>query len=354
MIFVNISPLFWDLIVVGILVFGLVTGLFIGGRALVFISCGNLLAIGLMLVFKSLLLGYFKVWILPLFNNLDANFTPFRNLLVDNIGFIVYVIVWITGVNFLFWAIYLLLRLTILKKYKIKHKGINATFGAIINLARMSVVGALLIVMMSTSIFGNKTVGFGINKNEIPENSFMYKFFGGIDNNIPFFNLLSSDINTMIAGYQNNSVIKAAGDGLIAATNYGAITNLRMVIVLKTDENFTIDKALEDIKAGGQIDFNKQIIANTLSEHLINSFLDIQFMTPLLLAFQHTINLYPETSQALVNDLKDVPKIATTAKYKLHYNELKPFLINFISAINNSDAKSKVVLALEQRIRMRA
>lgn len=66
MIFVNISPLFWDLIVVGILVFGLVTGLFIAGRALVFISCGNLLAIGLMLVFKSLLLGYFKIWILPL------------------------------------------------------------------------------------------------------------------------------------------------------------------------------------------------------------------------------------------------------------------------------------------------
>lgn len=353
MIFINVSPLLWDLIVVMILVFGLVTGLFIGGRALLFISCGNLLAIILMLAFKSLLMGYFKSWMLVLFSNLDPNFMPFRELLVDNVGFIIYVIVWVVGVNILFWIMYLILRFTVLTKYKVEHRGINATLGAIVNFVRMSVVGWLLIVMMSTSVFGNKYSAFGLTKNEIPENSFTYKFFGSIDNNIPFLKIANNDINIIIDIYQNHIAVESTHTALINATNYeqcfSIITDLRKVLILSINESTIIDQALDNIKNGAVVNLNKVIIFNTLNEHSINKFLSINSMEPLLLALQHIINLYPETAQAFIDNLKDVPSINTiNLKYKPRYDQLKPLLVNFINATNNLDAKAKLITLLER------
>lgn len=48
MIFFNVSPLLWDIII-----FAIVTGFFIRGRALTFISAGNLLSVGLMLALNQ-------------------------------------------------------------------------------------------------------------------------------------------------------------------------------------------------------------------------------------------------------------------------------------------------------------
>ncbi|WP_342258019.1 hypothetical protein [Spiroplasma endosymbiont of Nomada ruficornis] len=62
MIFINVSPLLWDIIIFAIIIFGIVAGFFIGGRALTFISAGNLLSIGLMLAFKPMLIDSFKIW----------------------------------------------------------------------------------------------------------------------------------------------------------------------------------------------------------------------------------------------------------------------------------------------------
>ncbi|WP_425376900.1 hypothetical protein [Spiroplasma endosymbiont of Aleiodes alternator] len=186
MIFINVSPLLWDIIIFAIIIFGIITGFFIGGRALTFISAGNLLSIGLMLAFKPMLIDSFKNMVSPWFSDLSGSFASFKNLLTDNIGFLIYAIVWIIGINILFWIIYIILYFVLFNKNKIEHKAINATAGILINFIRMSILGSIIIIMMGTSVFGNKILSYGVIKNEIPTTSVTHKIFSSIDNNLPF------------------------------------------------------------------------------------------------------------------------------------------------------------------------
>lgn len=252
MIFINVFPLLWDIII-----FAIITGFFIGGRALTFISAGNLLSIGVMLAFRPLLINTFKNMVSPWFSELTGTFAPFKNLLIDNIGFLIYVVIWIVSVNILFWIIYIILYFTIFKNIKIEHKAINATVGILINFIRMSILGGMLIIMMGSNIFGNKLLSYDVIKNEIPTNSVTHKVFSSIDNNLPFFNVNVVDINTIIALYQNDQTLRETISKLKTDANYeqcnDTIEKLKMIITLRETENNKISDALDNMRMTGEL-----------------------------------------------------------------------------------------------------
>lgn len=274
---------------------------FIGGRALTFISVGNLLSVGLMLAFRPMLINCFKNMVAPWFNGLSGSFVSFKNLLTDNTGFLIYAVIWIVNFNILFWIIYIILYFSILKKIKIEHRAINATAGILINFIRMSILGGIIIIMMGTNIFGNKLLSYGVIKNEVPTTSVTHKIFSTIDSNIPFLNVNVTDINTIISLYQSDQALIQSGDELKIDTTYeqcnSTIDKLQMIVMLRIDERNKITDALNNMRSSREIVNNKKIIIGVLQEHSTNNFLDASYMTLIFNSYGNIINLYSEIVQ---------------------------------------------------------
>lgn len=353
MIFVNVSPLLWDIIIFAIIIFGIITGFFIGGRTLIFISAGNLLSIGLMLAFRPLLINTFKKMVSPWFSQLTGNFAPFKNLLTDNTSFLIYGVIWIVSINILFWAIYIILYLTIFKNIKIEHKGINATIGIFINFIRMSVLSSMLIIIMGSNIFGNKVLSYNIIKNEVPTNSLTHKIFSGIDNNIPFFNFEVTDINTIIIVYQNDKALtetinKLKIDGTYEECN-NTIENLKKIITLTESESDKINNALDNMKTSGNVPTNKRTIIDVLHQHSNDNFLDVNYMVPIFNAYSNIINLYSEVAQLFDDNLKNMPKIKTDASENAQrYRILKPEIDVFTASIKDKTIRNDIINNLKK------
>lgn len=348
MIFVNVSPLLWDIIVIAIIIFGIVTGFFIGGRALVFISAGNLLGIGLMLAFRPLLINTFKNMVTPWFSELTDSFTAFKNLLTDNIGFLIYAVIWIVSVNIFFWTIYIILYFTIFKNIKIEHKAINATAGILINFIRMSVLGSVLIIMMGTNIFGNKLLSYDVIKNEIPTTSVTHKIFSSIDNNLPFLNVNVVDINTVIALYQNDQTLKQTINKLKNDATYeecnDTIEKLKMIVTLRVTESNEITVALDNMRLTGDVATNKKTISDVLNQHSNDDLLDVNYMVPIFNSYSNIINLYSEVVQIFDDNMKDMPIIDTSLPKNIdRYRVLKPKIDAFTDSIKDATIRAHII-----------
>ncbi|WP_425381411.1 hypothetical protein [Spiroplasma endosymbiont of Polydrusus pterygomalis] len=348
MIFVNVSPLLWDIII-----FGIITGFFIGGRALTFISAGNLLSIGVMLAFRPLLINTFKNMVSPWFSEFTGTFAPFKNLLIDNIGLLIYVVIWVVSVNILFWIIYIILYFTIFKNIKIEHKAINATVGILINFIRMSILGGMLIIMMGSNIFGNKLLSYGVIKNEIPTNSVTHKVFSSIDNNLPFFNVNVVDINTIITLYQNDQTLRETISKLKTDTNYeqcnDTIEKLKMIITLRETENNKISDALDNMRMTGEVATNKKTILDNLNQHSNNDFLDVNYMVPIFNSYSNIINLYAEVVEIFDNNMKDMPVVATDTPENVdRYRALKPKIDVFTESIKDVTIRNHIIENLKK------
>lgn len=348
MIFVNVSPLLWDIIIFGIIIFGIITGFFIGGRALVFISAGNLLSVGVMLAFRPLLINTFKNMVSPWFSELTGSFAAFKNLLTDNVGFLIYAVIWIVSVNILFWAIYIILYFTIFKNIKIEHKAINATAGILINFIRTSVLSSVLIIMMGTNIFGNKLLSYDVIKNEIATTSVTHKIFSSIDSNLPFLNVDIIDINTIIALYQNDQTLKETINKLKTDANYeqcnDTIEKLKMIITLRETENNKISTALDNMRITGEISHNKEIISDALNQHSNHDLLDVNYMVPIFNSYSNIINLYSEVVQIFDDNMKDMPIIDTIAPENAdRYLALKPKIDAFTNSIKDATIRAHII-----------
>ncbi|WP_339048165.1 hypothetical protein [Spiroplasma endosymbiont of Colias croceus] len=352
MIFINVSPLLWDIIIFAIIIFGIVTGFFIGGRALTFISAGNLLSIGLNANIKPMLINSFKNMVSPWFSDFSGSFASFKNLLTDNIGFLIYAIVWIIGINILFWIIYIILYFVLFNKNKIEHKAINATAGILINFIRMSILGSIIIIMMGTSVFGNKILSYGVIKNEIPTTSVTHKIFSSIDNNLPFLNVNVTDINTVIDLYQNSETLKQSINELKNNTTYeecySTVEKLKMIGILRVDETDKIANALKEMESTGDINANKKIIIELLQQHGVDNFLDVNYMVLVFNAYANILNLYSEVVQVFDNNLKDMPRIDTTLPKNMgRYNLLKPKISAFTNSIKDVIVREHIIQNLK-------
>lgn len=354
MFILSISPFMCDVIIIAIILFGFITGFFVGMQALVFVTIGNGLAIGLAYALKSLILPNFITTLTPLFFSFDENI---RHLMTSNFANSLYFLIWVIGIDIIFWLLYLIFKLVIMRKYQYNHLAINSIGGAVVNTFRMGLAAGYIILFAGSGLFANRSEG--INNyliNDISQRSVMYKFYSSIYPDIPFFNIKNSDLKPIDDFNNYSKIITYTIDGIQNSNSTAEIITIvntfDLLQPLSSSEKTQFQNIINKTNNGEYtLQQGKDLIKLIINTHVDLDFLDIDFMQPKLNMMKNVINLYPETATFFAKNFERIVEEKAPVKTASNQNSwddnIKPAIKEFLSNIKDINAQITMEVAFK-------